>query len=124
MLILPGALPVAPPNDQVHMPVAAVSPVKTVTAPGASGKTRNETGSGNSRTPDQGARIKPPPDPDRPTGPPPTFEANLLEAEREKLRAGPELRQEARSPETFPQPAETYAPAPPPPDTHKVDITV
>lgn len=27
-----------------------------------------------------------PPDPDRPTGPPPTFDANVLEAERDRMR--------------------------------------
>ncbi len=34
------------------------------------------------------AVLAPRPDPDRPVGPPPAFEANLLETERERLRAG------------------------------------
>lgn len=37
----------------------------------------------------------PRPDPNRPAGPPPAFEANLLEVEREKLRAGYDPAQEA-----------------------------
>ncbi len=96
MLILPGALPVAPIPDQAFTPVQAPSQVNIVTAAAATSKTRNETGADTG--PHAGGQHlktpKPLPDMDKPTGPPPTFEANLLETEREKQRAGPEIMSE------------------------------
>ncbi len=124
MLILPGALPVAPSPQQAFAAPPAPSPVKTVAEPAASSKTRNETGTDTGPHSDgQRSAILPPlPNPDKPTGPPPTFEANLLESEREKLRAGPELRpEETVEPETE-KAAEPYAP--PPDNTRQVDIAV
>jgi len=124
MLILPGALPVAPSPQQAFAAPPAPSPVKTVAEPAASSKTRNETGTDTGPHSDgqRSAILPPPPNPDRPVGPPPTFEANLLESEREKLRAGPELRSEdPANPETE-KAAEPYAP--PPENTHQVDIAV
>ncbi|WP_456389138.1 hypothetical protein [Profundibacter sp.] len=125
MLILPGALPVAPTPEQAFAVQPAPSPVKTVTPVAQSAKTRNETGhqAGNQSGGQSGAILAPIPDPDKPTGPTPAFEANLLEAEREKLRAGPNL------PDTEPTEAEAkkmpeqYAQAPSP-EAHKVDIAV
>ncbi len=124
MLILPGALPVAPPTQQAFATPPAPSPVKTVAEPAASSKTRNETGTDTGPHSDgqHSAILPPPPNPDKPVGPPPTFEANLLESEREKLRAGPELRsRESAKPEAE-KAAEPYAP--PPKDTHEINIAV
>ncbi len=69
----------------------------TVGGAAASGRTRNET-SGDPHTPmvPQPQRSARPSatapfalaDPDRPTGPPPTFDANVLEAEAQRRRAG------------------------------------
>ena len=124
MLIFPGALPVAQPPEQVFATQPAPSPVKTVAPAAGAAKTRNETG-GNTN-PDtggqRGAILPPAPNPDRPTGPPPTFEANLLEAEREKLRAGPELQPRQDPESAINKPESPYAPAPA--DTHKVDISI
>ena len=121
MLIFPGALPVAPPPEQVFAGSATPSPVKTVAPVAQSAKPRNETGqntggqSGNQHVPFQ--------DPDRPTGPTPAFEANLLEAEREKFRAGPSLPAKDESEPDKEKAPEQYAQTPVP-ESHKVDIAV
>ena len=117
MLIVPGALPVAPTPEQAFAVQPAPSPVKSVTPVSQSSKTRNETGNqaGTQSDGQSGAVLAPIPDPDRPIGPTPAFEANLLEAEREKNRAGPSL--------PDPNEAGQYAKAPSP-EAHKVDITV
>lgn len=50
-----------------------------------------QVGSDQRRPPDHGlasGQIVPLPNPDRPTGPPPSFEANVLDAERERQRRG------------------------------------
>lgn len=132
MLIIPGALPVAPTPEQAFAVPTAPSPVKTVTPVAQSNKARNEMGqqAGNQR----GAVLAPIPNPDEPTGPTPAFEANLLEVEREKLRAGPPLEtpdevdvdhpalkdQAVQKTATAP---EQYAKAPSV-ETHEVDLTV
>jgi len=92
--------------------------------PATSSKTRNETGTDTGPHSDgqRSAILPPPPNPDKPVGPPPTFEANLLESEREKLRAGPELQAEDPAKPETEKAAEPYAP--PPQDTHQVDIAV
>lgn len=101
MLILPGALPVAPTPDQAHYTNPAPSPAKVILEAGAATKPRNETGAdtGPHSSPQNRKKANPFPDPDRPTGPPPTFEANLLETEREKLHAGPERETQSLIPE-------------------------
>lgn len=125
MLILPGALPVAPTPEQAFAVPTAPSPVKTVTPVSQSSKTRNETGNqtGNQSTDQGGAILAPIPDPDKPTGPTPAFEANLLEAEREKNRAGPNL-PEKQSPETETEKAPVQYAKAPDPEVHKVDVAV
>ena len=134
MLILPGALPVAPIPEQAFAVPSAPSPVKIVAPVSQSEKARNETGqqAGNQ----SGAALPPPPNPDELVGPTPAFEANMLESEREKLRAGPAP--EAAEPDKSDQAEmgetgsdkteagkatapEQYAKAPEP-ETHKVDI--
>jgi len=125
MLIFPGALPVAPTLEQAFAAQPAPSVVKTVSPVAASSKTRNETGNqtGNQSGGHGGAVLAPIPNPDRPTGPTPAFEANLLEAEREKFRAGPKL-PENQPDEPEPKKApEQYAKAPVP-ETHEVDIAL
>lgn len=89
MLILPGPLPVSPIPEQAFAVPSAPSPVKTVTPVSQSEKSRNETGqqAGNQSN----TILEPLPNPDEPVGPTPAFEANLLETEREKLRAGPPI---------------------------------
>lgn len=68
---------------------ALPAPSKRVAAPANSGNTRNDA---QDRQPPLPARVRhgvvvpPRPDEDRPTGPPPAFEANVLEAEAEKRR--------------------------------------
>ena len=125
MLILPGALPVAPPPEQAFAVQPAPSPVKTVTAVVQSEKSRNETGAdtGPHTGGQNSAKLAPIPDPDRPTGPPPTFEANLLETEREKLRAGPELEVKEEQPADVEKADEPYA-QPPLVENHEVDIAL
>lgn len=93
MLILPGVLPVAPPAEQAFAVQPEPSTVKTVTAATHPSKSRNETGSESGPHSDKNhdAKRDPFPDPDRPVGPPPSFEANMLETELEKLRIGPNL---------------------------------
>ena len=137
MLIIPGALPVAPIPEQAFAVPAAPSPVKTVAPATQSDKARNDTGqqAGKQQSGNQaGAILAPIPNPDEPTGPTPAFEANLLEVEREKLRAGPPLEktdgpdkdhgvtpdQIEGKPKTAP---EQYAKAPSV-ETHEVDLTV
>ncbi len=125
MLIFPGALPVAPPPEQAFAASATPSPVKTVAPVEQSAKPRNETGqntggrSGNQHS----KNLVSFPDPDRPTGPTPAFEANLLEAEREKFRAGPNLPAKDDTEPDMEKVPEQYAQAPVP-ETHKVDITL
>ena len=128
MLILPGALPVAPIPEQAFMAHPVPSNVKTITAAEHSNKARNETGADTGpHTGGQGTRKTPAfPDPDKPTGPPPTFEANLLEAEREKLRAGPELKTSAPKipiADKTPDP-EIHCQAESKTEAHVVDITI
>lgn len=126
MLILPGALPVSPPPEQAVVVRQAQSPTKVVEPAAESSKSRNETAnhSGTSGGGQARASYSPLPDPNRPTGPPPAFEANLLEAEREKFRAGPDAgptgapKPEAKAPET---PA--YEPPKEAPEPH-LDIAV
>jgi len=93
MLIIPGVLPVAPPAEQAFAVQPEPSTVITVMAATHPSKPRNETGSDSGSHSDKkyGAKRDPFPDPDRPVGPPPSFEANMLETEREKLRIGPNL---------------------------------
>jgi len=124
MLILPGALPVAPSSQQAFATPPAPSPVKTVVEPAASSKTRNETGADTGPQPDgkRSAILPPPPNPDKPVGPPPTFEANLLESEREKLRAGPEMHPEGPAEPETEKAAVPYAP--PPDNTRQMDFAV
>lgn len=130
MLILPGALPVTPTPEQAFAVPNAPSPVKTVTPVSQSEKSRNETGqqAGNQSH----TILEPRPNPDEPVGPTPSFEANLLETEREKLRAGPPVEQtsetiepdQPQSSELDPNKAtapEQYAKAPEP-ENHAVDI--
>jgi len=130
MLIFPGALPVAPTPEQALAVQPAPSPVKTVAPVAQSSKTRNETGNqaGNQAGNQNGAVLAPIPDPDKPTGPTPAFEANLLEAEREKQRAGPSLPETSQpgakpvEPDVEKAPVQ-YAKAPTP-EPHKVNIAV
>ena len=125
MLIFPGVLPVAPPPEQAFAARPIPVPVNTVTATAASSKSRNETGAdtGGQTGGQNSAKLAPIPNPNKPVGPPPTFEANLLETEREKLRAGP------KQTETETKPAETkkaqvpYA-QPSSLENHDVDIAV
>jgi len=123
MLIFPGALPVAPSPEQAFAVQPAPSPVKTVTPVAQLSKTRNETGhqAGNPSGGQSGALLAP--DPDKPTGPTPAFEANLLEAEREKLRAGPSMPDPDQTEPEAKKAPEQYAKAPVP-ETHEVDIAV
>jgi hypothetical protein len=125
MLILPGALPVAPIPDQAFIPAQAPSQVNIVTAAAATSKTRNETGADTG--PHAGGqhlkKPKPFPDMDKPTGPPPTFEANLLETEREKQRAGPEIMNETPKLKEA-EPQNSYYAKAPEPENHAVDITL
>lgn len=125
MLIFPGALPVAPPPEQAFTAQPAPSPVKTVAPVAQSAKPRNETGQnagGHSGNQHSAIRVSFP-DPDRPTGPTPAFEANLLEAEREKFRAGPNLSTKDETEPDKGKAPEQYAQAPVP-ESHKVDIAV
>ncbi|HBQ37307.1 MAG TPA: hypothetical protein DD729_10825 [Rhodobacteraceae bacterium] len=125
MLILPGPLPVAPPPDQALMATHAPSQINTVTAVASTSKARNETGTQtgphNGEQPMKKAKAFP--NPDQPTGPPPTFEANLLETELEKLRAGPEIAHKKATPEEA-QPQEQQYQNPPEAENHIVDITL
>jgi len=125
MLIFPGALPVAPTPEQAFAVQPAPSPVKTVTPVSQSAKTRNETGNqaGNPSGGQNGAVLAPIPDPDKPIGPTPAFEANLLEAEREKNRAGPRLPDNDQAEQNVEKGPEQYAKAPVP-ETHEVDIAL
>lgn len=128
MLILPGALPVAPISEQVFVAHPVPSNLKTITAAEHSNKARNETGADTGpHTGKQGGRKAPAfPDPDKPTGPPPTFEANLLETEREKLRAGPERQNDVpkdQKAEKMPAPDTRYQ-AVSETETHVVDISI
>lgn len=125
MLIFPGALPVAPTPEQAFAVQPAPSPVKTVTPVSQSAKTRNETGNqaGGGSGGQNGAVLAPIPDPDKPTGPTPAFEANLLEAEREKNRAGPNLPDKSQTDEKIEKAPEQYAKAPVP-EYHEVDIAL
>ncbi|MCB2128953.1 MAG: hypothetical protein KDE03_07700 [Rhodobacteraceae bacterium] len=69
-------------------PVRAPEPQK-ITASGGAGGARNDGLGQRPQTSTQshrGAVLQPPPDRDRPTGPPPAFEANVLEAEAERYR--------------------------------------
>ena len=87
MLILPGALPVSPIPEQAFAVRAALPKTNTITAAEKSPDSGNQTNLGDGAQSHQSpAILKPPPDPDRPTGPPPSFEANLLETEHEKAR--------------------------------------
>ncbi|PIE16457.1 MAG: hypothetical protein CSA68_02600 [Rhodobacterales bacterium] len=87
-------MPVAPAPEHSLAAVDTASPVKTVTAATAPTKIRNETrgdtGPGGDAQNESKEFKRPPtpPDPDKPTGPPPAFDANLLEAERQKQLAG------------------------------------
>lgn len=125
MLIFPGALPVAPPPVQVFAGSATPSPVETVAPVAQAAKPRNETGqnagghSGNQHSKNPVSF----PDPDKPTGPTPAFEANLLEAEREKFRAGPNLPAKEQAEPDMEKTPEQYTQAPVP-ETHEVDIAV
>lgn len=135
MLILPGPLPVAPIPEQAFAVPSAPSPAKTVTPVTQSEKARNDTGqqAGSKSGNQNNAVLAPIPNPDEPVGPTPAFEANLLEAEREKLRAGPAPEEieptssdQAETDETDPDKAtapEQYAKAPEP-ATHRVDISL
>ena len=125
MLIFPGALPVAPTPEQAFAVQPAPSPVKTVTPVSQSAKTRNETGNqaGNRSGGQSGAILAPIPDPDRPTGPTPAFEANLLEAEREKNRAGPRLPDKDQTEQKPEKAPEQYAKVPDS-EVHEVDIAL
>ncbi|MGB3147187.1 MAG: hypothetical protein WBA91_05440 [Paracoccaceae bacterium] len=64
-----------------------VDPV-TVAASGGAGGSRNDTDWQRPRQTPQSptGKIEPLPDPDPPTGPPPTFEANVLEAQEQRER--------------------------------------
>lgn len=87
MLILPGALPVAPIPEQAFAMRATQSKTNVVEGNSNASKSRNQTNLGAGAQGGQSqAILKPPPDPDRPTGPPPSFEANLLESERDKAQ--------------------------------------
>ncbi len=94
MNILPGALPITHAPDPVMAGRADNTPVPQVTASQSLPQMRNQSGNQQSREKTFADREKlrailaPPPDPDQPTGPPPAFEANLLETERERLRNG------------------------------------
>ena len=125
MLIFPGALPVAPTPEQAFAVQPAPSPVKTVTPVSQSSKTRNETGNqaGYRSGGQNGAVLAPIPNPDRPVGPTPAFEANLLEAEREKNRAGPNLPDTDQAYQETEKAPEQYAKAPGP-ESHEVDIAL
>lgn len=125
MLILPGALPVAPSPVQAFAVQPAPSTVKTVSPVASASKTRNETGhqmGGQSGNQD-GAILAPIPNPDEPSGPTPAFKANLLEAEREKFRAGPSLPDQDEAEADAQKAPVQYAKAPIP-ETHKVDIAL
>lgn len=87
MLILPGALPVSPSPEQAFAVRAAPSKINTVEAPKGASDAKNQSNLGTGTQGNQSqAILKPPPDPDRPTGPTPAFDANLLEVEREKAQ--------------------------------------
>ncbi len=121
MIVLPIQAPVQ--TDPLQGARAPAPPAPLVAASAASGQARNDPGPGagsgggamgggaDARAAGEAhlrARLAPPgpepksepkpesrPDPNRPAGPPPAFEANLLEVEREKLRAGYEPAPEA-----------------------------
>lgn len=61
-----------------------------------------------------GRRSLNPPDPDAPAGPPPAFEASILDRAREQLMAPPDLRTQA--PEPAPVAVSAPVEAPPPPE--------
>jgi len=129
MLIFPGALPVAPSPEQAFAVQPAPSVVKTVSPVASLSKTRNETGyqtgsqAGDQSGNHSSAILAPIPNPDEPSGPTPAFKANLLEAERERFRAGPSLPdQDETQAETEKAPLQ-YAKTPIP-EAYKVDIAL
>ena len=81
-------------------PLAAAAPLARAQKPadriavagaGDKGGARLDTsGQGARGEPPRKTEIGPPPDPDPPTGPPPAFQANVLEAQERKRRAGPD----------------------------------
>ena len=74
------------------MRVAQPAPGKRIVAPADSGNIGNDA-QNRHKPPDAHIRhpvvVPPRPDADRPTGPPPAFEANVLEAEAERRRQKP-----------------------------------
>lgn len=85
-----GLNPLAVAVPQVRAPKTADRLV--VAGAGDTGGARLDTSGRGARddAPPRKTEIGPPPDPDPPTGPPPAFQANVLEAEERKRRAGPE----------------------------------
>ncbi len=87
MLILPGALPVSPSPEQAFAVRIAPPKTNTVEAPTGASDAKNQSNLGAGSQGNQShAILKPPPDPNRPAGPAPAFDANLLEVEREKAK--------------------------------------
>ena len=146
MNILPGALPIthAPDPVMATRPDRAPTPAIVANDPAARsrGETHGETGNrkkggDNTSSPVYGRvvsrlTIGPPPDPDRPTGPPPAFEASLLESERERMMDGPEINPgetptpapTAKSESRQPAPSGFETPAAPDRSGGKIDITL
>ncbi len=87
MLILPGALPVSPIPEQAFAVRTPPPKTTTVAAPSDASDAKNQPNLGAGTQGGQSqAILKPPPDPDRPTGPPPSFDTTLLEAVHENAR--------------------------------------
>ncbi|MCO8144992.1 hypothetical protein NHN26_07115 [Rhodovulum tesquicola] len=79
-----GPIPAVGIQDSGVTAVSAIAATTTVAATGggnASGQTRNETGERGQQPP---RAIFPAPDPDRPAGPPPTFDTTPLQLEAER----------------------------------------
>jgi len=82
-----GPLPVAAYQDNGVMtvsPAAPSAPVAPLAKGGSAGQTRSETGERGQQPP---RPSFPAPDPDRPAGPPPSFDTTPLELEAERRRS-------------------------------------
>jgi len=126
MLILPGSMPIAPAPETATVARQAPAQVLAVAPKQAGAQTRNEPGadSGGFSGGQPKAKLAPMPDPDAPTGPPPAFKANVLEAERERQMSGRDRAidtppENAQHPSDAPHYATPHAPG-----AHDVDIAL
>ena len=88
MVNIQGPWPVITAPEHATRPRLTPLPVNAVQPNTPSARARNDTGNGATNKGAGAYILAPPPDLDRPTGPPPAFEANLLEAEAARRRAG------------------------------------